>query len=83
MTLTKQDLLSVFEEAENRDYPYVFVKIEAEGVEELIIIPSRSFKAKKDFYRGAYNNDLTHVMNKNVKIMDAGYGNQLDISKFI
>lgn len=83
MSLNKKDLLRVFDEATDRDYPYVFVKVEAEGIEELIIIPRRSFEAKKDFYTNAYNDDLTHVMNKNVKLTDLGYGNELEISNFI
>lgn len=83
MALTKSDLIRVFEEATDREYPYVYANIEAEGVEELIIIPSRSFEAKKKFYADAYSDDLTHVMNKNVKITNVGYGNQLDISNLI
>lgn len=81
--VNKSGLIRVFAQATERNYPYVFVKIEAEGIEELIVIPKQSFEAKEEFYVNAYSNDLTHVMNKNVKITDCGYGSEIDVSNFI
>ena len=59
------------------------MKIEAEGIEELIVIPKQSFEAKEQFYMSAYNEDLIHVMNKNVRITEVGYGNENHLPNFI
>jgi len=83
MMPTKKDLLTTFARAKETNSPYVFVRINAEGVAELIVIPERSFKAKEKFYRGAYNNDLTHVMNKNVVITNFSCGEIDKVSNII
>ena len=75
--------MKTFNQAEVKGYPYVFVKIEAEGIEELIVIPKQSFEAKEKFYLNAYDDELTHVMNKNVKITNLGFGNKEHLSNFI
>lgn len=80
MTLTKKHLKNNFERAKETNSPFVFVAIVAEGVEELILIPERSFEAKEKFYLGAYSDDLTHVMNKSVYIRGLSYGDIDDSS---
>ncbi|MFJ3388900.1 hypothetical protein [Lysinibacillus sp. NPDC086135] len=74
MTLTKQHLVNTFEGARNNNSPYVFVGIEAEGIKEVISIPSVSFDAKEQFYNNAYSNKLVHVMNSKVKIIGLTHG---------
>lgn len=43
MSLKKQDLISQFNKAREEKAPFVFVGIKAEGVQETICIPKRSF----------------------------------------
>lgn len=61
--------MDCFDRAIEFEYKYVVVRISAEGVEESIVIPKQSFLEKKAFYKSAYNEDLTHVMNANVSIL--------------
>lgn len=74
MGLTKQHLTNTFAKAIETDSPFVFVAISAEGTEEIIVVPKRSFEAKEAFYNNAYNNDLVHVMNSKVYIRGLSYG---------
>lgn len=83
MGVKKDSLIKAFEEARLMNYPYVFVKIEAEGIVEYIAVPEQSFVAKEKFYSKAYNDDLVHVMNSNVKIQEVGYGTEHDLLKFV
>lgn len=80
MSLTKNDLVGQFNKAREEKSPFVFVGISAEGVQETICIPSRSFDEKQAFYERSYTNDLVHVMNKNVFIrgLSRGGSEQLD-----
>jgi hypothetical protein len=79
--LSKQVLRDTFEKAKQENSKFVFVGIEAEGVQETICIPERSFDEKQAFYERSYTEDLVHVMNKNVFIRGLSYGGseQLDI----
>ena len=83
MNIGKLALMKTFEQAKNQGFPYVYVKIEAEGIEELIVVPEQSFGAKEKFYLNAYDDNLTHVMNKNVKITNIGFGNKTHLPNFI
>jgi len=74
MTLTKQNLKNTFKGARTVGSPFVFVGIEAEGIKEVISIPSASFEAKEQFYNNAYSDDLVHVMNSKVKITGLAHG---------
>lgn len=74
MTLTKQSLQNTFAKARETDSPYVFVGLNADGIDELIVIPKRSFDAKETFYLSAYSDELVHVMNKSVYIRGLSYG---------
>ena len=78
--LTKKDLKAIFTKAKEEGSKFVFVGIEAEGVQETICIPERSFVEKQAFYERSYTDDLVHVMNKNVFIRGLSYGgsDQLD-----
>ncbi|MEN2467951.1 hypothetical protein [Ornithinibacillus sp. JPR2-1] len=81
MSLTKEQLIGQFDKAREEKAPFVFVGIEAEGVQETICIPSRSFDEKQAFYERSYTDDLVHVMNKNVFIRGLSHGDseQLNI----
>ncbi|RDW17040.1 hypothetical protein CWR48_15680 [Oceanobacillus arenosus] len=81
MSLTKGQLIEQFDKAREENAPFVFVGIEAEGVQETICIPQRSFDEKQAFYERSYTDDLVHVMNKNVFIRGLARGDskQLDI----
>lgn len=81
MGLKKADLIEQFNKARENEATFVFISIEAEGVQETICIPSRSFDAKQAFYERSYTDELVHMMNKNVFIRGLSYGSsgQLDI----
>lgn len=83
MTLNKEALARTFNQARTTKSPYVFVIISADGVEEVIVIPEKSFDAKEAFYKGAYTDDLVHVMNKSVYIRGLSYGEATELSNFI
>lgn len=80
MGLNKQHLADTFSKARKTMSPFVFIEIVAEGVEEIITIPKRSFDAKEAFYARSYSDDLVHVMNSKVVIrgLSYGYSSELD-----
>jgi len=81
--LNKHTLQYCFDQARKTASSYVFVRIDAEGIEELIVIPQRSFDEKEKFYLNAYSDDLTHVINKDVKITEVSYGDERLIPRLI
>ena len=83
MTLTKDALFATFDKARETESPFVFVKVCAEGTDEVIVIPQKSFDAKEDFYDKAYNNDLTHVMNSKVFIRGVSFGEAAQLNNII
>lgn len=80
--INKDVLLSQFDKAEQNNSDFVYVAIIAEGTKEVILVPNESFENKREFYRRSYTDDLKHVMNKNVKIVDCGMMNS-DVFDFI
>lgn len=83
MAITQKTLIETFKKAKTTKSPYVFVIISADRVEEVIVIPEKSFDAKEAFYKGAYTDDLVHVMNKSVFIRGLSYGEATELSNFI
>lgn len=83
MELTKQMLKNTFDKAKESESPFVFVVINAEGTEEVIVVPSHSFEAKESFYNKAYNDELVHVMNSKVYIRGFSYGQAEELSNLI
>ncbi|PFW97659.1 hypothetical protein [Bacillus pseudomycoides] len=79
MKLTKQHLTNTFTAARENGEPFVFVGIEAEGIKEVIAIPSESFDAKEKFYNNAYSEELVHVMNSKVRVFGLTFGKAIDI----
>lgn len=70
MKINKKKLVNVFQKAiDDKNYQFVIVEIEAEGIREFIVIPRVSFVEKQSFYARSYTDDLVHVMNKNVRIV--------------
>lgn len=80
MPLTKEVLNEQFDKAKADGSKFVFIGIEAEGLQETIAIPQRSFDEKQAFYERSYTDELVHVMNKNVFIrgLSRGGSEQLD-----
>lgn len=56
------NLEKCFYEASHQDKKYVGVKVQMYGFEkdEIIINPNENFDKKFDYYKNAYNEDLTH-----------------------
>lgn len=68
--LNKSLLQDIFDTAREQELPFVVVGIEAPTGKEAIVIPAETFDSKEAFYMSAYNDDLTHVMNSNVRIFN-------------
>ncbi|ANU28449.1 hypothetical protein I858_015780 [Planococcus versutus] len=83
MGLAKEALFQTFDKARETESPFVFVKVNAEGTDEVIVIPAKSFDAKEQFYDKAYNNELVHVMNSKVCIRLVSYGVASDLYTII
>lgn len=74
------NLEKCFYEASQQDKNYIGVKIEMFGFEEeeIIINPNKNFDKKFDYYKNAYNEDLTlkNAPDK-IKIVGFTHGNTL------
>lgn len=75
-------LNNAFEIAKKDNDPFVFVRIEVEGILEVIVIPAVSFEEKQKFYNKAYTQDLVHCMNSQVRITGFSQGG-LDALEFL
>jgi len=69
--LTMKNLERGFEEAQRNGLKYVGVKIQMEGFPkpEIIINPIDNFDAKLEYYKKAYNDDLTLKTFNGIKIV--------------
>jgi hypothetical protein len=74
MTLT--GLTNCFELAKEINANYVGVKIEMQGFDkpEIIINPTTNFDAKLEYYKKAYNEDLTLKTFNGIRIVGFTYG---------
>lgn len=79
----KENLNLAFDEAIASKARFIFVGVNADGVEEVIAIPNRSLEKKKEFYNNAYSDDLVHVMNKNVRIFGFTHGEEEALNQLI
>lgn len=70
----KYSLRANFERAMEANARYVFVRLTTPTGMELVVIPNESAMQKLEFYESAYDNTLTHVMNKEVSITGLSYG---------
>jgi len=78
--LTMENLEVCFNSAKEQGYPYVGVKIKMEGFEEaeVIINPITNFDKKLEYYKNAYNDDLTLKSFNGIKIIGFSYGDTYD-----
>lgn len=78
--LCMKDLEVCFENAIKQNSQYVAVKIQMKGFEgeEIIVNPRCNFEAKLDYYKKAYNDDLTLKANNDIKIVDFRHFNHID-----
>ena len=75
-TLTMTELENVFKRAIELEENYIGVRIETQGSEkpEIIINPTENFEVKLEYYKKAYNNDLTLKSFNGIKITGFMYG---------
>ena len=78
--LTLANLEVCFNTAKEQGYSYVGVKIKMEGFEEaeVIINPIANFDKKLEYYKNAYNDDLTLKSFNGIKIIGFSYGDTYD-----
>ena len=78
--LTMKNLELCFESAKEQGFSYVGVKIKMEGFEEpeVIINPNANFDNKLEYYKKAYNDDLTLKSFNGIKIIGFSYGDTYD-----
>ncbi|EGT3619245.1 TPA: hypothetical protein ACH354_002236 [Clostridium perfringens] len=76
MKLTIHNLEKCFYEASVQDKKYVGVKIQMKGFEkpEIIINENENFDKKFEYYKNAYNKDLTLKTFNGIKIIGFTYG---------
>lgn len=77
MELTINNLEKCFYEASVNDKKYVGVKIQMAGFKnpEIIINENANFDKKFDYYKKAYNENLTLKTFEGIKIVGFSYGN--------
>lgn len=82
--LTLQSLENLFKEAQRMKAKYIGVKIEMDGFKkpEVIINPSDNFDKKLEYYKKAYNDDLTLKATSSIRIVDFVYGNTFDCLEY-
>lgn len=71
------NLENCFEEAIKQDCDYVAIRVRMVDMpkDEIIINPRENFEIKLNYYKHAYNDDLTLRHNANVRIVGCTYGN--------
>lgn len=75
-TLTITDLESVFNQAIGLGVNYIGVEVKSPELDEteIIINPSSNFDSKLDYYKRAYNDDLTLKNCNQIQIVGFEYG---------
>ena len=78
--LNMSKLETCFYSASEQDCLYIGVLIEMEGFEkpEIIINESPNFNKKLDYYKKAYNDDLTLKAFNGIKIIGFAYANNFE-----
>ena len=78
--LTMANLKACFESAKEQGHSYIGVKIKMEGFEdsEVIINPNANFNKKLEYYKNAYNDDLTLKTFNGIKIIGFTFGDTYD-----
>lgn len=86
MDSTMKYLEECFETAKRDKYEYIGIKIQMEGFPEpeVIINPNSNFDAKLEYYKKAYNDDLTLKAFKGIKIIGCMFGEDYnDIENYL
>ena len=80
VNLTLENLEGCFISAKKRKCMYVGVKIEMQGFEkpEIIINQVENFDTKLEYYKKAYNDDLTLKTFNGIKIVGFTYANNFE-----
>lgn len=80
MNLTMQDLVQCFEVAHKMGARFIAVEIEIEGFKEPEIIINRfeNILDKLDYYKKAYNDDLTLKSFSGIKIVGFAWSNNIE-----
>ena len=80
VNLTLENLEGCFISAKKRKCIYVGVKIEMQGFEkpEIIINQVENFDTKLEYYKKAYNDDLTLKTFNGIKIIGFTYANNFE-----
>lgn len=76
MELTMENLEKTFEGANDNGALFIGVKIQTQGSlgAEVIINPRVNFDSKLEYYKKAYNDDLTLKAFNGIKIIGLSYG---------
>lgn len=82
MMLSMNNLREVFELADKGDASYVFIEINACGVQEVIVIPKESRESKLRYYEETYDNELNHKHSSEVSIIGFSYGEARELDIF-
>lgn len=78
--MTINELEQCFTNAQKDNATYVAVKVQMQGFTdpEIIINTSNNFESKLEYYKKAYNEDLTLKAFNGIKIIDFDHANSLD-----
>jgi len=78
--ISMKNLESCFAKAINTGSQFVAVLVRMESLPqpEIIVNPAENIKAKLEYYKNAYNDDLTLKSYNRIHISDFAYGNSLD-----
>lgn len=74
MELKLINLEKCIEEATKQNRKYIGVKIQTEGYDEVIINPTGNFSEKLEYYKNAYNDNLTLKSFGGIKIIGFTFG---------
>lgn len=79
--LNMNSLQDTFLNAIKNNLQYIGIKVSMQGFDgcEIIINPNENFQTKLDYYKRAYNNDLTLKTFNGIKIINIACGSISDI----
>lgn len=77
---TMEEMIEIFEDAKEFNSNYVAVKVEMDGFDkpEIIINEKENIDSKLEYYKKAYNDDLTHKHSLGIRIVNYSYGNTFE-----
>ena len=80
MGFNLKTLEDTFMSAYRNTVPFVAVRVRVEGVkgDEFIINPHANILSKLEYYKQAYNYNLTLKSNENIRIVSVAYGYTFD-----